>query len=65
MKSNKYLHTHSESDDGLCIIQPLLKAGATNAKASGLQIAGAAWRILQECNKDGSLQGGVANDIGN
>lgn len=51
-------------DDGLCIIQPLLMRGAQYARASDMQVAGGAMRLIQECQVDGVLQGGLAYNIG-
>ena len=38
--------------------------GARYARASDLHIAAAAMRLIQECQIDGSLQGGMAYNIG-
>lgn len=52
------------ADDGLCIIQPITAQGAQYARASDMQVVGAARHLINDCMVDGKLRGGVATHFG-
>ncbi len=51
-------------DEASCYVQPVLKDGATSAKASLNHIRNAAAMIRNRCFSGGKLQGGMATNIG-
>ena len=51
------------SDDGLCFVQPLLKAESETGRASSKQIGDTAYTMFQECVV-GKALGGYAEGIG-
>lgn len=51
------------ADDGRCLVQPVLKKGATSGRASATEVGGAAYTLLHRCVIDKGV-GGIAGDIG-
>lgn len=50
--------------DGTCTFNVVMRGRASSATTKGIEIARAAWKVMNECVRDQGGQGGIVSGLG-